>query len=364
MIILFYTLAGTTLTAGLITIVKSNIYDIRQAKLRRLQKIHPHARQLRQRPLVSLVVYADNDEANIAACLDSLISNSYKKTELIVVDNASGDNTAKIIRQHLKRHPKQNIRLVAKRSAGSRSQAIIQASKYATGEILAVLDANTIVDKQALKSAVIQFLQTGQQIVLFNVRATHQYRLLGLADNLKHLLAGRIKKAGGFLVPGLDSRNFAALYTRQAFHLVSTANPQVLDDINLLKRQAVKSHYASQAIIEIVASPSKIQLTFASSRNPVAKALQTARSLLGLIEPVLAGFMIYVAFRFNNPCYLLLVWLSFTFLFVLTIWSDETLGIIAKLRLSFLSLVVYSLYLLRLVTTYPTLLKFTLKFAR
>ncbi|MFH1188323.1 MAG: glycosyltransferase [bacterium] len=44
-------------------------------------------------PLVSVVVTTKNEEANIKNCLQSIISQSYKNVEIIVVDNHSTDKT-------------------------------------------------------------------------------------------------------------------------------------------------------------------------------------------------------------------------------------------------------------------------------
>lgn len=357
-IMVFYIMVGFSLLFGLVTIIRSNVYDLRQSKLKRQQKLHPHARHLRRRPLASVIVYAYNDSSAIAACLDALRAGSYKKIQVIVVDNASSDGCPKVIRRYVKQYPKSEIRLVAKRTRSPRPQAVIQASRYAKGEILAVIDASTIADRQALKQAINLSLQTSYEAILFNTRPDHQYSLLGLADSLKHILASRTKKASGFLTPGLDSRNYAALYNRDFFGRLSATNPQSLNDVNVLRCQDVKIGYASQAVITIGAQPPKTSyITFSASVNFVAKTVQFVRSLLSLLEPLLAGFMIYVAFRFNNPGYIVLAWVSFTGLFMLAVWSDETLNLLGKLRMSFLAVVAYSLYLLRTISNYPALLK-------
>src|SRR4051812_344461 len=42
--LLFYTLVGCSLFFGLLNLVRSNVYDIRQSKLRRQRAKHPYAR--------------------------------------------------------------------------------------------------------------------------------------------------------------------------------------------------------------------------------------------------------------------------------------------------------------------------------
>jgi len=54
-------------------------------------------------PLVSIVVTTRNEERNIAKCLRSLIMQSYKNIEIIVVDNNSKDRTLAIAKEYTKK---------------------------------------------------------------------------------------------------------------------------------------------------------------------------------------------------------------------------------------------------------------------
>ncbi|MBI2484244.1 glycosyltransferase family 2 protein [Candidatus Uhrbacteria bacterium] len=54
-------------------------------------------------PLISIVIPCRNEERFIAACLDSLLAQTYPKTqtEIIVIDGASADGTVEIIKNYL-----------------------------------------------------------------------------------------------------------------------------------------------------------------------------------------------------------------------------------------------------------------------
>src|SRR5947207_15906408 len=50
-------------------------------------------------PLVSVIVPARNEAHNIARCVSSILSTSYPRIELLVVDDASTDGTSGIARE-------------------------------------------------------------------------------------------------------------------------------------------------------------------------------------------------------------------------------------------------------------------------
>ncbi len=62
--------------------------------------------------MVSVLIPAHNEELGIIRCLDSVRRQTYRKLEIIVVDDASSDNTRKLDRQYIKQHPNRSIRLI------------------------------------------------------------------------------------------------------------------------------------------------------------------------------------------------------------------------------------------------------------
>jgi chlorobactene glucosyltransferase len=67
--------------------------------LRLLKRPSPDSRPPELAPLISVMVPARDEEANIETCLRSLTSQDYPNFEILVIDDHSSDNTAAIVRR-------------------------------------------------------------------------------------------------------------------------------------------------------------------------------------------------------------------------------------------------------------------------
>lgn len=112
-----------------------------------------------QKPLVSVIIPAYNEEKYISFCLKSLLDQSYKNIEIIVVDDGSSDKTFSIAKQFLVKVFKHNHKgLAASRNLG------VSKSK---GKILALLDADMKYDKKYIEKLIDPILR-GKTIGTFN----------------------------------------------------------------------------------------------------------------------------------------------------------------------------------------------------
>lgn len=95
--------------------------------------------------LVSIIVTTRNEEAVIERFLKSVLAQSYRKIELILVDNNSSDNTKKIARKYTK--------LVFNKGPERSAQRNFGALK-SNGEYLMFLDADMELTKKVVESCV------------------------------------------------------------------------------------------------------------------------------------------------------------------------------------------------------------------
>ena len=92
---------------------------------------------------LSVIVPVYNVEQYLDKCLDSLVNQTLKDIEIIVVNDASPDNSKKIINKYMKKY--KNIKYYEKENGGQGSARNL-GLKYATGEFVAYVDSDDYVD--------------------------------------------------------------------------------------------------------------------------------------------------------------------------------------------------------------------------
>jgi len=106
-------------------------------------------------PLLSVVVPARNEEANIEACVRSVLAQDYPRLEVIVVDDNSTDGTG----EHLATLARQDPRLTVLRGKPlppdwtGKCFALSQGASVARADWLAFIDADVTLEPHCLKSA-------------------------------------------------------------------------------------------------------------------------------------------------------------------------------------------------------------------
>ena len=114
---------------------------------------------------VSIIVAAYNIENYIKRCMDSIVSQTFKDIEIIVVNDGSTDNTSKIIEsfanndKRIKTIDKQNEGLIEARKSGL---------KIACGEYILFLDGDDWLHTQAIEKLYKKAIQDDSDIVLYN----------------------------------------------------------------------------------------------------------------------------------------------------------------------------------------------------
>ncbi|MBT4447067.1 glycosyltransferase [archaeon] len=101
---------------------------------------------------ISVIIPALNEENYILKTLQSLAHQSFKKFEIIVVLSACTDRTEQVVQRFIKLRPELQISLITEHDIGV-SRARNRGAKFAKGNLLFFLDADTTLDHNCLFKA-------------------------------------------------------------------------------------------------------------------------------------------------------------------------------------------------------------------
>lgn len=111
---------------------------------------------LQNRPRVSVLIPARNEEANIGTCIEGFLSQNYDNFKILVLDDHSTDRTEAIIEKFSEQHPEVQAIRGKPLPAGwlGKNWACHQLSQYANGEILIFTDADNCPAPNAIMNTV------------------------------------------------------------------------------------------------------------------------------------------------------------------------------------------------------------------
>ena len=108
------------------------------------------------RPMVSIIVPAYNEEADIAYCLESLSQIDYPNFEIILVDDGSTDSTFAIASHYASMQSHIPIKVIHQTNQG-KAKALNHGIFQAMGDLILCVDADSRINDEALKKGVRHF---------------------------------------------------------------------------------------------------------------------------------------------------------------------------------------------------------------
>jgi hypothetical protein len=361
-----------TATLGLLVtltnLIGANLYDLHEVKKQRQLRLHPYARQYRQRPLVSIVVEVQDQEIMIEACLNSIVRSSYRKYEIIVIDHASRDSSKQLVRQFQAAHASKQLTVVARRNRSASQSALLGLiKKHARGEFIMYLNAAATLDTQAVALGIQQFnLEPAIGTILLNERVKSTLTITGLFQRYQELLRHQSTKLRSLLKIEPVLAAGTALYRREV--LLSTRKQRSEPSRAYYASNAVaytepvqslggllKQHYLRQrAYVQTLPRQRRAGLRPVVGWFQVVFGLCTM-AVAGLV-PVWVSYFVYLAFSLHEPTFLVLSWVALAILLLFAVWGDEHLKVIQKALYSLLLPVTYALfYVTSFVTVVATL---------
>lgn len=96
--------------------------------------------------IVSIIIPAYNEEKNISQCIQSILNQTFRNFEIIVVDDGSTDRTKSIAKKY-------NVKLLSQKHCGP-GLAKNRGVKIARGKILLFIDADIYLEKNYIKNII------------------------------------------------------------------------------------------------------------------------------------------------------------------------------------------------------------------
>ena len=382
--------------------VGANIYDIRNFRAKNKMVVKG-----RRKPLISIIVPAHNESVVITRTLDSIRASTYTKFEIIVVDDGSTDDTAKVVRKYIKRAPqfkvetymaryhrssqltrryvraelaKTRITLITQNNGGKASAMNNAIKNHARGKLIMCLDADSILHPSAIERAVKYFDDPKIIGVAANVRVMESKTLIGTLQRFEHMIGYRSKKFytltnSEFIVGGVASTYRTQAVKQVGFYDTDTMTEDIGLSMKLVAEKGNRDHRIVYAA-DVIAMTEGVQTFKAlmrqryrwkmgSLQNLLKYSYLVANSdeskyshmlafyrlpmafvseLLLMLEPVILGYVIYLSFMYHTPWILLGAYITITLYVLWTLWPDEYLTNRQKVKMSFQALEIYLLF--------------------
>lgn len=142
-------------------------------------------------PLVSVVIPTYNREATIQRALESIMGQTYKNIEIIVVDDGSSDNTVKKIKEY----EDERIILLCQSEHGGANRARNYGIRYAKGEFIAFQDSDDEWLPDKLEKQICYMKQENYKVCFCSYKLWNGNKYINtIPDDYDNFDAGNIKQ--------------------------------------------------------------------------------------------------------------------------------------------------------------------------
>lgn len=126
---------------------------------------------MKRQPLISVIMPVYNAGKFLKPAVDSVLHQTYQNFELILIDDASTDNSLKILKKYKEKDPKR-IKIVSLTSNlnGGGDKCANEGIKKARGKYIARMDADDIAHRQRFEKQV-EFLESNKNVFLVGSNA-------------------------------------------------------------------------------------------------------------------------------------------------------------------------------------------------
>ncbi len=358
-------------------LVGANFYDV--VGFRREQR---RTQRTRRAPRVTVLIPAHNEERAIVRCIESVRRSTVRDLEIVVIDDASTDTTARVVTDYIRMHPNFNskVSLVRLLTNVGKAEALNHALRsYVDTEFVMTLDADSTIDQHAIERATDYLIDDPAVAgVAANVRVLETPTVLGLLQRFEYLVGYRSKKFysvsnSEFIVGGVGSTYRYSVLKEVGFYdtTIQTEDIALSLKIAALGNRAHKLVYAVDvlAMTESVQTISdlmrqryrwklgslqslfKYRALLLNTDSKYSRSLTWYRMPMAIIgeiivltEPLLLGVIVYFSFMSLSFETFVGAYLFITAYLLWSVWPDEHMRFVEKLKMTSYAPVMYFLF--------------------
>jgi len=212
-------------------------------------------RKINKQPLVSVIMPVYNAGDFLRPAIKSILKQTYKNFELIIIDDASTDNSWAIIKDFKTKNPRKIITIKLKRNLNKGGDACANVGyRKAKGEFVARMDADDISDPKRLEKQV-DYLLKNKDIFMVGTQAwviDKKGEIIGIIgpngsgkSTILKLIAGVMSPTSGKIKVQGKISPLIELGAGMHPELTGTENIYLNGAILGLKRKEIKANYKS-----------------------------------------------------------------------------------------------------------------------
>ena len=196
--------------------------------------------------LVSVIMPAYNSEKYIGEAIESVLNQSYKNWELIIVNDASCDNTESIIKEYAAKNSKIVLISLSENKGVSNARNI--AVQNARGRFVAFLDSDDIWTSEKLAKQISFMKENGYSFtyhnyILFNTTMGKESgKLIKVPDSIDYIELLKCNCTGSCLTTVIDRNIIKKIY------MPSQRHEDYICWLNILKEYQVRAYGLNEVL--------------------------------------------------------------------------------------------------------------------
>lgn len=344
-------------------------------------------------PKIGIVIPAYNEQESVTKCLESVFLSDYPKDSIavIVVNDGSTDSTAQLVQCFKNKNNFSNLTLVSQPNLGKAHALNNGMKNYTTSELVMCLDADSYLDKSALKNAVKYFEDQTVMALAANVKITSTKGLFNLIQRFEYTINHQMKKAQThfnieYIIGGVGSTFRKSFLEKIDFYDGNTVTEDIDLTMKILRsgNKNVRVIYGSDVISYTQSALTisdlikqryrwkwgryqtfyKNKEMFFTGDSGFTKGLTwlylpfaVFSDLVFLLEPLVIGYLLCIILVLGDLSTLFSALAVISFYFIMNTLAEDTLTVRDKLTFLFLAPVMYIPFYLLSFVEYVSLIK-------